>query len=435
MYIISAVGSVLIIVLLLSSVSVTVLVTVVIMKKRNHYKLQENSEPVAPLHAEIPQPLYETIPAYAETECTTEGLGMEREYDTPDQTVVVVTSDKDDQNNDNDIPSNVSHGGLADHHYEQVKFFDISHSASSASHPGKCTCALREYCDGSVDLTAGETQIFEEAQAQALKVDAGVYERAQVYEQVPNVNIAQMLSNAGVYEGAQVYEKAPNMNIAHLLSNAGVYKRAQVYERVPNVNIAQIPSQVVNYPHSENVNSEAYEQVRYGEKTLQLIRGVMQPYEQISGYERVHYNETMEQMWRTMFGEEYVEPYEQISGYERVQYSAEAMRLLKRMPHVATYADTDQNSGYERVQYCEEAVQLQRRMPHVATYADTDQDSGYERVQYCEEAVQLQRRMPHVATCVDQTSSGYDRVLYSEQREQTMRLQEVSTDESQEQNS
>ena len=45
--------------------------------------------------------------------CTTEGLGMEREYDTPDQTVVVVTSDKDDQNiqthyGDNDIPGNVS---------------------------------------------------------------------------------------------------------------------------------------------------------------------------------------------------------------------------------------------------------------------------------------------------------------------------------------
>ena len=423
-YIISAVGSVLITVILLSIVAVIV----IIIKKRNRYRLQANSEPVAPLHVEIPQPLYETIPANAETECTTEGLGMEREYDTPDQTAVVVTSDKDDQNNQardgaNDIPGNVSHGGLADHHYEQVKLFDISHSASSASHPGKCTSASRGYCDGSVDLTAGEiegAQIFEDAQAQALKVDAGVYERAQVYERLPNVNIAQMLSNAGVYERAQVYERVPNVNIAQMLSDAGVYERAQVYERVPNVNIAQmlsdagvyegaqvyervpnvniaqIPSQITNTPQSENVNSEAYEQVWYSEKTLQLIRGVMQPYEQISGYERVHYSETMEQIWRTIFGEESVEPYEQISGYERVQYSAEAMRLLKRMPHVATYADTDQNCGYERVQYCEEAVQL-----------------------------------PHVATCADQTS-GYDRVLH---REQTMRLQEVSTDESQEQNS
>ena len=399
MYIISAVGSVLITVILLSVVAVFV----TIIKRRNQYRLQANSEPVVPLYAEIPQPLYETIPAYAETECTTEGLGMEREYDTPDQTAVVVTSDKDDQNNqahdgDNDIPGNVAHGGLAEHHYEEVKFFDISHSASSASHPGKCTSASRGYCDG-----------FEDAQAQALKVDAGVYERAQVYERLPNVNIAQMLSNAGVYERAQVYERVPNVNIAQMLSDAGVYERAQVYERVPNVNIAQmlsdagiyegaqvyervpnvniaqIPSQVTNtanYPHGENVNSEAYERVWYGEKTLQLIRGVMQPYEQISGYERVHYSEIMEQIWRTIFGEESVEPYEQISGYERVQYSAEAMRLLKRMPHVATYADTDQNCGYERVQYCEEAVQL-----------------------------------PHVATCADQTS-GYDRVL---DREQTMK--------------
>ena len=386
MYISSAVGSVLITIILLSIVAVIV----IIIKKRNRYRLQANSEPVAPLYVEIPQPLYETIPAYAETECTTEGLGMEREYDTPDQTAVVVDGD-------NDIPGNVAHGGLAEHHYEEVKIFDISHSASSASHPGKCTS--RGYCDGSVDLTAGEiegAQIFEEAQAQALKVDAGVYERAQVYERLPNVNIAQMLSNAGVYERAQVYERVPNVNIAQMLSDAGVYEGAQVYERVPNVNIAQIPSEITNTPQSENVNSEAYEQVWYGEKTLQLIRGVMQPYEQISGYERVHYNETMEQIWRTIFGEESVEPYEQISGYERVQYSAEAMRLLKRMPHVATYADTDQNCGYERVQYCEEAVQL-----------------------------------PHVATCADQTS-GYDRVLY---REQTMRLQEVSTNESQQQNS
>ena len=120
----SAVGSVLITVILLSIVAV--LVTII--KKRNRYvRLQANSEAVVSLYVEIPQPLYEKIPAYAETECTTERLGMEREYDTPDETAVVVTSDKDDQNNqahdgDNDIPGNVSHGGLANHHYEQVNF-------------------------------------------------------------------------------------------------------------------------------------------------------------------------------------------------------------------------------------------------------------------------------------------------------------------------
>ena len=135
----------------------------------------------------------------------------------------------------------------------------------------------------------------------------GDYERAQVYERVPNVNIPQLLSVVGAYERAQVYERVPNVNIPQLLSVVGAYERAQVYERVPNVNIPQLLSiagdyeraqvyeqvpdiQVANngsYENSEQMS--AYERLRYGEMTMQLIRGVMRPYEQISGYyERVH---------------------------------------------------------------------------------------------------------------------------------------------------
>ena len=321
----SAVGFVLITILLLSIVAVTVY----IVKIQNQDKPQAKSYHTAiPLYAEIPEPLYEPIHAYAETECTTEALGGQREDGTctPDQTVVVVTRHEDDlynQAHDGDIANIQDDRSLADHHFEQVKIFDLSHLASSATHLG--------HYGSSVDPAAGQmegAQIIEEVQAQALNVNAGVY-----------------------------YERAPNVNTAQILSDAGVYERAQVYERVPNVNILQILLQVTNsddYFHGKCANSEQlsmYERVQYSDKTLQLIRGVMRPYEQISGYERVHYSETMEQIWRTIFGEESMEPYEKKSGYQRVQYSEAAMRLLRRMPHVATCTDADQNSGYESVQY------------------------------------------------------------------------------------
>ena len=122
---------------------------------------------------------------------------------------------------------------------------------------------------------------------------------SQDYERVPHVNIAEILelSAAGCQE-AQVYERVPNVDIARILSTAGC-QEAQIYERVPNANLAQILSEVDASKSVEDSPAEqatGYECVKYDERTLQLLRGLVQPYEQISGYERVHYSEAMEEM-------------------------------------------------------------------------------------------------------------------------------------------
>lgn len=57
---------------------------------------------------------------------------------------------------------------------------------------------------------------------------------------MPNVNIAQILAIVDGYERAQIYERVPNVNLLQILSDA------QIYERVPNVDIAQILSEVNN---------------------------------------------------------------------------------------------------------------------------------------------------------------------------------------------
>ena len=294
---------------------IIVVIICFIIRKQNRHKLQTSSYSTAiPLYEEIPEPLYEVIHGH-----TAEGLVLSSIGDT-------AAHDEHDQDCDGDLMGEVSHTDV--HHYEQVKIFDISRSASSASHPASDSEGYYE----SVHLAAGKM--------------AG----AKVTEQLmPNVNVIQLLADAGIHERPQAYEQVPNVNAAQLLSDAGVYERAQIYERVPNVNIAQILSQDActnsdNYCHGDGANPDQmslYERVQYDEMTMQLIRGVMQPYEQISGYERVHYSEPMEQIWRTIYGEESVEP------YERVRYSKEAIQLLRRMPpHAVIIADTDRSVPY-----------------------------------------------------------------------------------------
>ena len=252
----------------------------------------------------------------------------------------------------NEIPGHIDQtcAVIGDHHYEQMRIFDVSQNSEHAyeSVPNMLDPGGAE----QVTNIPGRAQVYERVLGLSTteSADAGLYEGAQVYERASNVNIAPMLSGAGIYVRAQV----PNVNIAQILSNAGVYERAEVYERVPSVNIAQILSDASVREGGANVSipldatgtadgesSKHYESVQYGEKTLQLIRGVMQPYEQISGYERVHYSETMELIWRTIFGKESVEPDYEHARYERVQYSIETMQLLRWMPHVAISLDNE----------------------------------------------------------------------------------------------
>ena len=304
MYISSAVGSVLIAVLILSIVTVTVFV----IKKQ---RLQANScHTVIPLYAEISEPLYETILACAETECTTEGLGMMR-GDTSDQTVVV-TGDNDNQ----DFPDVVSHRGLIDHHYEQVTIFDVSHSGSSVS------CR-------SVDL----------AEIHELDVITSAYERVQYNEKT-----------------LQLLRRMPHVATCTGTVQNSVYERVQYSEEVMRL--------LRRMPHvatcTGTVQNNAYERVQYSEEVMRLLRrmphvATCTDTVQNSAYERVQYSEEVMRLLRRMPHVATCTDAVQNNAYERVQYSEAAMRLLRRMPHVA---DTVDNIGYERVQYSDEAVPL-----------------------------------------------------------------------------
>ena len=202
------------------------------------------------------------------------------------------------------------------------------------------------------------------------------------HQEPPNDDIDEALGDE--FEQVKVFELPHSLTFIprHSEYTSVVDEGAQL------VSIAQKLSQANGSVVGDDSDKmPAYGRVQYGEKTLQLIRGVMRPYEQISGYERVHYSETMELIWRTIFGKESVEPYEQISGYERVQYDEEAMRLLRRMPHTICTVDEQ----YERVHYSESVKDMLMRNSREDTtdsYTPYEQISGYERVRYDEEAIE-----------------------------------------------
>jgi rRNA processing protein Gar1 len=247
--------------------------------------------------------------------------------------------------------------------YEGVKIYDVSLAVSGHVY----------------DIIGPLASVYERVPnfsfAQILSA-IGDYETAQVYERVPNVSLAQILLATGDYEAAervpnvemgahvyeqalhiiqrsQVYEQVPDASLAQILSASEDYSNTQIYEQVPNTSLTQTFSAVGDCSIREQIPGELlsafrvpsvltginlaglertaeYESIHYGEMTLQLIRGVIQPYEQINGYERVCYHETMEQVWRKQFtGSQHW-----FSGYGRVFYSEEAIQLLKRMSGV-----------------------------------------------------------------------------------------------------
>jgi hypothetical protein len=188
-----------------------------------------------------------------------------------------------------------------EHCYEKVRIFDVSRANAGRGH------------------------------FQVTDVSLSGYETIQDYELVPDVEI---LSAVGGYETAQVYERVPDVNFAQLLSIAD-HNSAQVSAAMLSTD--RFNDRVSSVQTSEQI--PRYESIHYGEMTLRLVRGVMQPYEQISGYERVKYRETLERKWKRE-SENSTDSQHWVSGYRRVLYSQEAMQLLKRMSGVIS----DRNS-------------------------------------------------------------------------------------------
>ena len=142
------------------------------------------------------------------------------------------------------------------------------------------------------------------------------------------------------------------------------FEQVKIFECCPNRTNTDKGSQLgrkISAAYPEQTRD--YECVHYDETTMQLIRGVIRP------YERVRYTKAVENMMSRVPGEEGVAvagygPYEcknQCEGsccstdvsisddYERVRYGEEAMEILRKIPDVI-YSDCDhQTWGCVRV--------------------------------------------------------------------------------------
>ena len=239
-------------------------------------------------------------------------------------------------------------GAVGDVIYKQVKIYDASHPMCEPISPA-----------------------------------SGFYEAAQVYERVPDVNIAQLLSAAGGHHS--IYEQAPDVNIAMILSQVLSSQRTSELVRCSGTLPHEESSAYESVRYSESVEQlfealYSYERVAYNEAAMQLLRGLphvaqISAFDENRVYERVYYSEMMERM----FGD--------AETYERIQYSEFAMQILRRMPNVAHVCTDNESCMYERVQYSESLEQLFQRSPI----------DIYQRIEYSELAIQMLRSMPHVA--------------------------------------
>ncbi len=166
------------------------------------------------------------------------------EIPTDDQAYEVIEIDSHNHSEEEEVVS-----------YENARIFDVSRTdrpmdiaqivlislSSQRPHyadiaqllPTASAVATKNYVYGQ---DTDYSQIFSDA----------IYERAQVYERVPNVDIARLLSNAteDLYETAQTYERVPDADIAQILLSSSTMNKSvlisdeektSLYEKVPNV--------------------------------------------------------------------------------------------------------------------------------------------------------------------------------------------------------
>ena len=231
----------------------------------------------------------------------------------------------------------------------------------------------------SAEILSGTAREPAEDQLGAVEETDAVYDQVKIYD-ASHPLCVPILPASGFYEAAEVYERVPDVNIAQLLSAAG---NNYIYERAPDVNIAVILSQVLRSQHASN---------------LVRCSGALS-HEESNGYERVCYSESVEQLFEAMY------------SYERVYYDEAVMQLLRGIPHVAEISASGENrvyervrysetmeqifgtaEPYERIQYSELAKQILRRMAHFAHICTDDENYMYERVQYSESLEQMFQR-------------------------------------------
>jgi hypothetical protein len=106
--------------------------------------------------------------------------------------------------------------------------------------------------DFTITMADLGSQINERADTDQIPSDIAsgdnLYERAQTYERVPDVDLSQILaSGQNLYERAQTYEHVPDVDLSQILAPRDNFnERAQTYERVPDVDFNQLLSEIAD---------------------------------------------------------------------------------------------------------------------------------------------------------------------------------------------
>jgi hypothetical protein len=192
---------------------------------------------------------------------------------------------------------------------------------------------------------------------------------SQVYERAPHVDIAQILQSTLIsrdnFLEAVRHEEVKIFDIA-------ISEYSELYERVPNVDVEQL---LLATRCNENPDSHLYEKVPAVNIAQILSQG--SGFEQISGYERVQYRETMEQILSRVSGGRRSSVVS-MGEYERVHYSEDIEQVFGRHHESRIESDCELNT-YERVQYSKSVQQMLQMIPR-GNYQCPD--TQYERVRY-----------------------------------------------------
>ena len=274
------------------------------------------------------------------------------------------------------------------HACEQVLGVGVTQILTSAE--GGCRRA--DHSSALPVQNCSEREVYEHAQSVDVLQNAtssfggNISEREAIYECAPSVHIVQANANCtfleSIYEseGSQVYERVPNVDIAQILSvAASIYDRAKFYERVPNVNIApiknatetsqtyeQVPNvNIIQLIEAASLQGQTYEQVQNVDIAQLLEAASLQAwaYEQVPNVDisQLLLSSTTRSKGILTTGEEIYEQVPQIDLAEILSKvggnspSSDTMhkgaQISKRVPNIAVLNATNVSiSGEERVE-------------------------------------------------------------------------------------
>jgi hypothetical protein len=165
-------------------------------------------------------------------------------------------------------------------------------------------------------------------------------------EKVQNGGVTDMGQNAeNHYESAQVYEKVPQVDLAQLLRVVPIYEQVVYDARTQMLfnNLLVIEQYVHKNTDSEEKTDEKYERICYGEmdkrgivifgEELSFEEDIQSEKKEESGiYERLHYSEEVEKVIQDFLAKDLSCD----TAHERIQYSAEIEEMFDQIAAIQT---------------------------------------------------------------------------------------------------